>query len=312
MEKAGKVVVIGCGRAGSSIAYTLVCRQLCKELILCDINHEKALGEAYDIADASSFLDYHISVRRRELEDCQDAAVAIIAAGAATKPGESEEENVRRTIQICRGITDGLTENGFKGIILLLCNKVDTVLMDIYRRGGLPRQHVMGVGNALSNHRLYMLLAELLDVDERDIDDLYILGNYGTPSATFSVTSIYGKPLQALLLENGFTEGTDSLLARCVERGGEIGRMKTPTYYGVAAAAADITEAILFDKDEILSLSVLLEDDYGETDVFASVPTIIGRKGAKMVVEIPLSEKEEHRFRQSVEQIRKDDEKFLG
>lgn len=301
-----KVAVIGCGRAGSSIAYTIANRQLCDEIILSDVDENKLKGELYDITDSCSFLDQRVRVRAGGYEACAEADAAVIAAGAATRPGQSAEENLRLTIKICRTIVNGLLKYDFQGLLFLISNKEDTVLKDLLEYSGLPSGRILGVGNTLNTNRLKVRIGEILNTDPRDIQNLYIIGDYSHPSATFQAATVLGQPLLAELKKHGVSDPF-SLIGECAERGRAITRLKYSTYYGIASATADVLEAVFKDENKCFPLSVFLDGVCGESGIYASVPVKVGRKGAACPAEIELSEEEKERFRLSAERIREED-----
>lgn len=308
----GTVAVIGCGRAGASIAFHLTASGRISQLILNDLDQDKVSGEEFDLTDASGFQNGAPVIRQGDLRDCAAAQVAVIAAGAPRMPGQTEAENFRLTRETCLKITDGLTAGGFQGVLFLLCSKVDTVLQDIRQHFSIPAKRLIGLGNGLNAERLRLYMERCCGLEAGSVRDFYLMGNYQDPCGTFS-TAIAGEhPLEQVLREKGFCPPYQELLHFPQERGSVITVLKYPTYYGVAAAVSAAAAAILGDEGRCFSLSAQLQGEYGISGLFASVPVRLGKGGAEEILELPLNREEKERFIRSAADIKQENEKYLS
>lgn len=304
MKKA-TVAIVGCGRVGSSIAYGLALRQLCDEILLCDVDQVRAAGEVYDIQDVCMTSDEDLSVRAAGYADCAGADILVIAAGAARKPGQTIQENVSQSVKTCRKILDGVLENGFQGIVLFVGIKANTVLQDILHYSRLPANRVIGPGNMLETNRLRVAVSDGLGVPASEIKDLYVLGE---DCATFSAAMVGKTPL----LDRLSREQAQELLNHSAKKGSIINNSKpVPTYYGISSAVIDLIEAILYNECRTVSVSAILQGAYGLEDVFIGVPAVVGKHGIERVCEIPLDAGELDRLAAAQEAVKSDNFAYL-
>lgn len=305
------VSVIGCGRAGSSIAFHLVAGGICDELILNDLDQDKAAGEEFDLSDTAAFGKTHPQVRRGSIKDCAATQAVIIAAGAPRAPAQTEMENYKLTRNTCCALTGELLSEGFQGIFLLLCNKVETIQTELSMQAGFPADRLLGLGNALNTMRLRSYMERSCRLQPGSIQNFYLMGGYNSPCGTFSWATAGEQPLEQVLGRNHFEPPYGELLEFAQERGRSINLLKYPTYYGVAAAVSAVTGSILEDQKQIFSLSVQLQGEYGLWQQFASVPVRIGKNGAEEIIAPPLNEEEAMRFLRSAEEIKQENKRYI-
>ena len=300
-----KAAIIGCGFVGSSIAFSLMQRGLYSELVLIDVNREKAEGEAMDLSHG---LPYAASMQiyAGTYDDIADCAMVILTAGANQKPGETRLELIDKNVAILKGIIPELTRRMFQGILLVVSNPVDVLTYAAWRLSGFPARRVIGSGTVLDTARLKYLLGQYLGVDSRNVHAA-IIGEHGDSElAVWSSANISSLDLEHFCqlrgkrdypaqLERIYHEVRDSAYA--------IIQRKGATYYGIAMAVARIAECIVKDEFAMLPVSVVLEGQYGLEGLCPSIPTIVGQNGVETVLEIPLAAQEKEALMASAGQL---------
>jgi len=301
-----KVSVIGAGMVGSSLAYTLMVERVAGELVLVDINAERARGEALDINHALSF-SAPTSVRAGEYSDCADSDVIVITAGLAQKAGETRLSLVQRNVEVFRQIVPRLMEVASRAILLVVSNPVDVLTYVTMKLSGLPWQRVIGSGTVLDTARLRFELGRKCGVDPRNVH-AHIIGEHGDSEVpVWSLANVAGVrfPTYCKLCGRGCPpEEFDELFQRVKDAAYEIIRLKGATYYAIALGATRMVEAVLRDQKSTLTASTLLQGQYGLADVCLSLPVVLGRGGVERVIEIPLSHEERQGLERSAGVIR--------
>ncbi len=302
-----KVAVVGCGLVGSSTAFSLVTQGVCDEILMIDINEERALGEVLDLRDTIKYLDRNVKVRKANYSDCSDVDIIVITAGAPPQKGQTRLDTLEVSARIVKTIVDPVMASGFDGIFIVVSNPVDIIAHYVYKLSGLPKNQVIGTGSSLDTSRLQNFIAELVNVDPRSVY-AYSMGEHGdSQMVPWSTVTVAGKPFNDIIQDNKDMVGDvdlDEIVKKTTLEGWEIYNRKGTTYYGIATACAGIIKAILYDENRIIPVSTLLEGEYGETDVFAGVPTILNRTGAADILEIHMTDEELDKFHQSVEILR--------
>ncbi|MDP4145446.1 MAG: L-lactate dehydrogenase [Bacillota bacterium] len=308
-----KVVIVGCGLVGSSTAFSLVTQGICDEVLMIDINKEKALGEVLDLRDSIQYLSHNVKVKVGTYADCGDADIIVITAGAPPKKGETRLDSLEMGVKICKSIVEPIMSSGFDGIFIIVSNPVDIIAHYVYKLSGLPKNQVIGTGTALDSARLKNYIAEMVNVDPRSVH-AYSMGEHGdSQMVPWSTVTIEGKQFYDVIQDNkGLLGDVDlnELVKKTVKGGWEIYNRKGTTCYGIASACAGIITTIFQDENKIIPVSTLLEGEYGEKEVFAGVPTILNRKGAADVLEIHMTENELSSFKASAAVIKKYIEKI--
>jgi len=296
-----RVAVVGTGAVGSSFAFALLLSGLASEILLVDANERKAEGEAMDLMHAVPFART-AHVWSGPIDDCRGAAVTVISAGAAQKPGESRLELVQKNAAIFRDIVPRVAEANPDGIILVATNPVDALTYLTYRISGLPAERVIGSGTILDTARFRMLLAEHYGVDPRSVH-AHMAGEHGdTEVPVWSSANIAGMALEEFGTATGIGNDPDALeqiYADTRDAAYQIIELKGATYYAVAAGLVRIVEAILRDQHTVLSVSSLIRDYHGISDVYLSLPAVIGRHGVERIVPLALSAEEASGLRRS-------------
>jgi L-lactate dehydrogenase len=312
--KTSKVAVVGCGLVGSSTAFSLVTQGVCDEILMIDINEERALGEVMDLRDTIKYLDRNVKVRTATYSDCADADIIVITAGAPPQKGQTRLDTLEVGAKIVKTIVDPIMASGFDGIFIVVSNPVDIMAHYVYKLSGLPKNQVIGTGSALDTSRLQNFIAELINVDPRSVY-AYSMGEHGdSQMVPWSTVTVAGKSFQDVILDNKEMLGEvdlDEIVKKTTKEGWEIYNRKGTTYYGIATTCAGIIKAILYDENRIIPVSTLLEGEYGQNEVYAGVPTILNRTGAADILEIHMTEEELGKFIDSVNVIREYTNKII-
>lgn len=301
-----KAAVIGCGFVGASIAFSLMQRGLYSELVLIDVNREKAQGEAMDLSHG---LPYTASMRiyAGGYDDVADCSMVILTAGANQKPGETRLDLIGKNVAILKSIIPELTRRNFGGILLVVSNPVDVLTYAAWKLSGLPAHRVIGSGTVLDTARLKYLLGQHLGVDSRNVHAA-IIGEHGDSElAVWSSANISSIDLdQFCRLRNYFDNQQilDRIYHEVRDSAYEIIQRKGATYYGIAMAVARIAECIVKNEHAMLPISVLLEGQYGLEGLCLSIPSIVGYDGVETVLEIPLAASEQQALLASAKQIK--------
>lgn len=302
-----KVAIVGCGLVGSSTAFSLLTQGLCDEILMIDINEEKALGEVLDLKDSITYLNRNIRVSAGTYADCGSADIVVITAGAPPRAGQTRLDTLGASARIVSSIVEPIMESGFNGIFLVISNPVDVISHYVKKLSGLPKNQVIGTGTALDSSRLKNFIGSMIHVDPRSVH-AFSMGEHGdSQMVPWSCVTISGKPFYDVIRDNPELLGDvdlDSLVMKTAREGWEILHRKGTTYYGVASTAAGILKAILQDENKIIPVSTLLEGEYGERDVYCGVPAVLGRTGVTDVLEIHMTPGELTKFRESAAVIR--------
>jgi len=301
-----KVVVIGTGAVGSATAYNIAIRQLCNELVLVDVNAEKAEGECMDICHAMPLLG-GMRVRSAGYDACADADVIIMTAGVGRKPGETRLDLAAKNAAICKDITENIMKFYNGGVILIATNPVDVITSLVTKWTELPKGKVVGSGTTLDNTRLCHEISKYLDIDVRSVHG-YILGEHGDSQfVSWDLSNIAGVPVDTYFKAVGkeFNDEVKEKIATDSKTGGAaVIKRKGVTNMGIAACLADVTESILGNSRRLHTVSTQLDGMYGIDGVALSVLSIVDENGVAQQLDIPLSNEELAKLKHSAQQIR--------
>ena len=299
-----KVVLVGTGAVGTAYAYSLVNQGFITELVLIDANEEKAKGEAMDLIHGMAFAPSNMEVRSGNYDECKDAQIVVITAGANQKPGETRLQLVERNAMIMRSIITEVKASGFDGIVVVASNPVDIMAHVAQKESGL---RVIGSGTTLDTARFKVLLGEYLEVDPRNVHAVMIGEHGDSELPVFSQASIGTENLEKVLERRNNPndrEELDKIFHNVRNAAYEIINRKGVTNFGIGMALARITKAILNNEHSILTVSCKLDGLYGQNDIYMSVPAIVNRDGVKEVIELDLNEKEKEMFEKSAQALR--------
>ncbi len=298
---APKVAVIGVGFVGASFAYSLMIHGTVSEIVLIDIDRKRTEGEAMDLNHGLSFVR-PTRIWAGDYRDCEGADIVVIAAGVAQKPGESRLKLVNRNVEIFRQIVPRIKEYNKECILLVTTNPVDIMTYVTLKLSGFPSSRIVGSGTILDTSRLRYLLGEYLRVDPRNVH-AYIIGEHGDSEVpVWSLANVAGTRLKDYCPVCGRKYDKQYLNAMFeqVKRAAyKIIELKGRTYYAIGLGLTRIVESIIRDENAVLTVSSLLQDYYGVSDICLSVPTIVNRNGIREVLKLPLVEEEIKKFQNS-------------
>jgi L-lactate dehydrogenase len=309
-----KIAVIGAGGVGATTAYALMVQGVGSEIVLIDVNKDKAEGEAMDLRHGASFVN-PVDIYAGDYEDLADAKLIIITAGAAQKPGETRLDLIKKNTGIFKNIVSSITEYNQDGILLVVTNPVDILTHLTYKLSGFPANRVIGSGTVLDSSRFRSLLSKNCGVAASNIHG-YIIGEHGDSEVpVWSLTNIAGTKIENYcpICNKDCTDRDHSLeeISSQVKNAAyEIIEKKGATFYAVALAVSRIARAILRDENAVLTVSSLMEGYYGVEDISLSLPTLINSNGIERVLELPLAEKEEKAFKESAKHLKENFEKL--
>ncbi len=301
-NKINRVVLVGTGFVGSSYAFAMLNQGITEELVLIDVNKDKADGDAMDLRHGLPFAPHSTRIWSGDYSECKTADIVVLTAGANQKPGETRLDLVEKNTKIFKGIVSQVMESGFDGIFLVAANPVDILTYATWKFSGLPKERVIGSGTILDTARFRYELGNYFNVDTRNVH-AYIIGEHGdTELPVYSHVNLGAKPLaKALETKADYKiEDLDNIFVNVRDAAYHIIDRKGATFYGIAMGLARITKAILQDENSILTVSTLLEGEYGQEDVYVGVPCVVNRSGVREVVELELNETEKEKFQHSV------------
>lgn len=301
-----KVALIGCGFVGSSSAFALMQSGLFSEMVLIDVDRDRAEGEALDISHGLPFAR-PMNIYAGDYDDMADAAITVITAGANQRPGETRLDLVKKNVAIFKSIIPEIEKRDYRGIVLVVSNPVDVLTYVTIKLSGLPLGRVLGSGTVLDTARFKYILGQHLGVDPRTVH-ARIVGEHGDSEiAVWSTANVGGVPISDFCELRGFFEHDESMrrIAESVKNSAyEIIEKKNATYYGIAMTVKRLCEAIVRDEKSVLPVSNLMQGDYGLDDVVLSMPAIIGRGGIEQKVPISLNAAEREKLEASAAALR--------
>lgn len=300
-----KIILIGDGAVGSSYAYSLVNQGIGQELGIIDIDDYKVEGDVMDLSSALAFTSPK-KIYVADYDDCKDADLVVITAGAAQKPGETRIDLIEKNLKITKSIVEQVMNSGFDGLFLVASNPVDILSYAVYKFSGLPRHRVIGSGTSLDSARFRQQVAEKLDVDVRNVHG-YIMGEHGdTEFPVWSHANVAGLQIVEWLEENPVDDEQQlvDIFFAVRDAAYHIIERKGATSYGIGVALTRITKAIFGNENAVIPLSVYLDGEYDEENIYIGTPSIINRNGLSKVIEIPLNDSEKRKMKHSASTLR--------
>ena len=293
-----KVTIIGAGNVGSTIAYTLAVTGTADEIVMIDVNQKRALGEALDIRQSAPFCS-PMTIYAGDYPDAAGSSIVILTSGVARKPGQTRLELEQTNVNITKSIIPQITKYAPDATYIIVANPVDILTYTFVRCSDIPASRVIGSGTILDTARLRQRLSEYYNISQQNVH-AWVFGEHGDSSfIPWSQASISGVPIdnfdEAL---HGRDEITPDLNRADVEAyvrksGGRIIERKGATYYAIAASVNHICQSLAGRLDRTMTVSTLMEGEYGISDVCLSVMNIVGAGGANGKVLYPLSDEEQ-------------------
>lgn len=291
-----KITVIGSGNVGSTIAYTLTVMGLASEIVMIDINEEKSLGEALDIRQGVSFCN-PVNIYAGSYADAVDSDIVIITSGMARMPGQSRLDLAQNNVNIIKSIADKIVPVAPNATYVIVSNPVDLLTYVFLKHTGLPQERVIGSGTVLDTARLRSRISEYYSVNQKNVH-AYVLGEHGDSSfVPWSLANISNVPIEHFKDAIQTKEAYPEFILNDVEEymrksGARIIQRKGATFYAVSISVCHICKCLLSSIDTTLTVSTMLNGEYGIDDVCLSLLNVVGDKGAHAKIILPLNDEE--------------------
>lgn len=312
MNEKRKLVLVGTGFVGMSMAYSFLNTGGIDELVLIDVDHEKAIGEAMDLQHGLPYARGKMNIKAGGYEECCDASIVVVSAGVAQKDGETRLELTSRNAKIMKSVVTSIRESGFQGILVIASNPVDSMTYLAWKVSGYPKERVIGSGTILDTARLRYMMSEYLNISSCNMH-AYIMGEHGDSSfVPWTHAYVGSKRLLELLDEKGkgLTDLHD-IYTQVQQAAYEIIKRKRSTYYGIGLSLNRLVHAILDDEQVILTISAYQNGEYGQDGLYIGVPAIINKHGIKEIVKLDLNEVDQAKFDQSCDTLREVNRKSI-
>ncbi len=292
-----KISIIGTGSVGSTIAYTLTVMGLASEIVMIDINNEKALGEALDIRQGTPFCEAS-SVYAGDYRDAENSDIVIITSGLPRKQGQSRLELAQTNVNIMKQIIPEITKYAPNATYIIVSNPVDILTYTFYKMSGLPENRIMGSGTILDTARLRSRLSEYYNINQSNVH-AYVFGEHGDSSfIPWSVANISNVPITECrqLITNPDFDAPE-LNFREIEQyvrksGARVIARKGATFYAVSVSVCHICKCLLAGIDTTMTVSTMMHGEYGVDNVCLSTLNMVGHDGVRGKVNVPLTENE--------------------
>lgn len=302
-----KVAIVGTGLVGSTTAFSLITQGICDEVLMIDINEERAKGEAMDLIHCIEYLTRNTKVRAAKYDECKDVDIVVITAGAPPAKGQTRLDSLETSVKITESIVKPIMDSGFDGHFIIISNPVDIIAGFVKEISGLPKNRVIGTGTSLDSARLKNIIGDILDVDPRSVQ-AYSMGEHGdSQMVPWSHVYVGGKRIDKIIEDNKERVGNinlDDIVFKTAQAGWEVYNRKGTTYYGIAASVSAIIKSILDDENKIIPVSAYLDGEYGQYGIYAGVPAVLNKDGIKEIVEIDLTDEEKNKFNKSCNVIK--------
>jgi len=300
-----KVVVIGAGAVGTTYIYALLPTGLADEIALIDVDRNRVEGEIMDLSHGMAFTP-PVALKAGDYEDCADAGLIVLTAGAKQRSGQTRTDLIRKNAAIVRSICEEIQPQRSEAVLVVVTNPVDALTQLALEHLGWPRERVIGSGTVLDSARFKFLLSRHCHIDARNVH-AYILGEHGDSEvAAWSLSHIAGIPIEnycQVCQTCDFPEQHRTIAEQVRDSAYHIIDYKGSTYYGIGLSLARISGAILRDENSVLTVSTLLQGEYGIHDICLSVPCILGQNGVVRILATRLPSEEQQALHHSAEAI---------
>ena len=297
MSEKRKIVLVGTGFVGMSMAYSFLSTGGIDELVLLDVAKEKAVGEAMDLQHGLPYARGKMEIYAGDYADCRDASIVVITAGAAQKPEETRLDLTAKNAKIMKSVVESIMAGGFDGILIIASNPVDGMTYLAQKVSGLPKERVIGSGTILDTARLRYMMSEYLDVSSSNMH-AYIMGEHGDSSfVPWTHAYVGSKSLLELLDEKGKPlSDLHDIYTNVQQAAYEIINRKKATFYGIGLSLNRLVHAVLDDENAILTVSAYQEGEYQQKGLYIGVPAVVNREGIREVIRLKLNEVDQAKF----------------
>ena len=302
MKTSRKVVLVGTGFVGMSMAYSLLNQGGVNELVLIDVNKDKTIGEEMDLSHGLPYAPHKMKIKAGDYDECKNANIVVITAGLAQKPGQTRLELAVENAKIMKQITENVMKSGFDGIFIVASNPVDLMTYVVAKVSGMPKSKVIGSGTVLDTARLRQLVAEYLEVSSKNVH-AYILGEHGDSSLVpWDHCYVGCKKIIDIMKDNNYPmDDLKKIHDGVWQAAYEIIEKKKATYYGIGMALNRLVKAVLNDENAILTVSTYQNNEYGQEGMYIGVPAILNKDGVKDILKLKLNDEDQKLFDHSCE-----------
>lgn len=297
--KTRKIAIIGAGHVGSHAGYSLASQGLVENIVYIDIDKKKAFSQALDIFDSIVYLPHRIIVKDGDYSNIDDADIMVICAGPLPNMSQTRMDTLGDTVAVMKDIISNIKKTKFAGIIINISNPADVITHYIQNQLNYDYKKIISTSTTLDSARLRRAISEEINIDQKSIY-AYSLGEHGeSQMVAWSTVTIAGKPLFELIKEKPEKYGKLDLnkIAEKGKKGGwEVLGGKGSTEFGIGASLSEVVKAIICNEHRVLPVSVYLNGEYGQKDVYASVPAVLGKDGVEEIIELNMTEEEKKLF----------------
>ncbi len=299
-----KVTIVGAGNVGASCADVISYRGIASEVVLLDIKEGFAEGKAMDIMQCATTTGFNTQVSgvTNDYSKTANSDVVVITSGIPRKPGMTREELIGINAGIVKSVAENILKFSPNTIIVVVSNPMDTMTYLTLKATGLPKNRIIGMGGALDSSRFKYYLSKALNKPANDVQGMVIGGHGDTTMIPLTRLASYnGAPVSNYLSQ----ESLDKVAADTMVGGATLtGLLGTSAWYAPGASVAYLVDSILNNQNKMIACSVLLEGEYGQTDICLGVPCIIGKNGIEEIVDVQLNDAEKATFAKSAEAVR--------
>ena len=312
IQKKRKISILGTGNVGATIAYALTLQGVCSEIVLVDINKEKAEGEALDIAQCAACVP-SCKIWSGEYADIAGSDVVVITFGVGRKPGQTRLDLAAINVNILKSVIkeNKIAEIAPDALYVVVSNPVDVLTYVVMKDTGLPKNQVIGTGTLLDSNRLQQAVAAYCNVDAKNIT-AYVFGEHGDACmAPWSLCTVCGMPIRDYCTKiMGVNEADlevelENIYKGMVAAGSKVIKAKGATFYAIAASTVQLIKALFADTETILPVATYLDGEYGAKNLCTGVLCKVGGNGFKEIVQLPLPEAEMKLFSEKLESLDK-------
>ncbi len=304
-----KISIVGTGSVGSTIAYTLTVMGMASEIVMIDINNEKALGEALDIRQGTPFCGA-CSIYAGDYRDAVNSDIVILTSGIARKAGQTRLELAQTNVNITKTIIPEITKYAPNAVYIIVSNPVDILTYTFHRFSSIPENRIIGSGTILDTARLRSRLSEYYNINQSNVH-AYVFGEHGDSSfIPWSVANISNVPIsecQKLISTPGITSPEldfDEIEQYVRKSGGRVIARKGATFYAVSVSVCHICKCLLSGIDTTMTVSTMMHGEYGIDDVCLSTLNMVGYNGVRGKVNVSLTDDEIAKLRHSADTLK--------
>ena len=299
-----KVTIVGAGNVGATCADAIAYQGMASEVVLLDIKEGFAEGKALDMMQTATTLGFNTKIvgTTSDYKNTAYSDVVVITSGVPRKPGMTREELIGINAGIVKSVADQVLAHSPETVIVVVSNPMDTMTYLTLKATALPKQRVIGMGGALDSSRFKTYLSLALEKPANDIHGMVIGGHGDTTMIPLTRLANYnGIPISTILS----AEKLEEVAAATMVGGATLTKLLgTSAWYAPGASVAYLVNSILHDQKRIIPCSVMLDGEYGQSDICIGVPTIIGRNGWEKIVDVHLNDKESAAFEKSASAVR--------